>query len=135
MIRSEWVPLGGRQCRVFSSGDTPQILLLQLVSERQGEDLDAEVEQITSAGVPFTMVAVPIVDWELELMPWAEPAVSKRPEVGTRAGETLRYITGTLLPSMFDTILHNTSDDVLSMLIRHCDNERLDGKDIRKIGF
>ena len=34
-----------------------------------------------------------------------------------------------------DTILHSTSDDVLPMLIRHCDNERLDEKDIRKIGF
>ena len=34
-----------------------------------------------------------------------------------------------------DTILHGTSDDVLPMLIRHCDNERLDEKDKRKIGF
>ena len=34
-----------------------------------------------------------------------------------------------------DSILHGTSDDVLPMLIRHCDNERLDEKDKRKIGF
>lgn len=34
-----------------------------------------------------------------------------------------------------DTILHGTSDDVLPMLIRHCDNERLDEKDKRKIGI
>ena len=34
-----------------------------------------------------------------------------------------------------DTILHGTSDDMLPMLIRHCDNERLDEKDTRKIGF
>jgi SpoVK/Ycf46/Vps4 family AAA+-type ATPase len=34
-----------------------------------------------------------------------------------------------------DTILHGTSDDILSMLIRHCDNERLDEKNSRKIGF
>jgi hypothetical protein len=34
-----------------------------------------------------------------------------------------------------DIILHGQSEDVLPMLIRHCDNERLDGKDIRKIGF
>ena len=34
-----------------------------------------------------------------------------------------------------DIILHGQSEDVLSMLILHCDNERLDGKDIRKIGF
>ena len=34
-----------------------------------------------------------------------------------------------------DAILHGKSEDVLPMLIRHCDNERLDEKDKRKIGF
>ncbi len=34
-----------------------------------------------------------------------------------------------------DSILHGTSADVLPMLIRHCDNERLDEKNTRKIGF
>ena len=34
-----------------------------------------------------------------------------------------------------DTILHGQSDDILSMLIHHCDNERIDEKDMRKIGF
>lgn len=34
-----------------------------------------------------------------------------------------------------DNILHGKNEDVLPMLIRHCDNERLDEKDKRKIGF
>lgn len=34
-----------------------------------------------------------------------------------------------------DTILHGQAEDVLPMLIRHCDNERLDEKSVRKIGF
>ena len=34
-----------------------------------------------------------------------------------------------------DTILHGQSEDVLPMLIRHCDNERLDEKKTPKIGF
>ena len=34
-----------------------------------------------------------------------------------------------------DNILHGQSEDVLSMLIRHCDNERLDDKEQKKIGF
>ncbi len=34
-----------------------------------------------------------------------------------------------------DDILHGQSEDALSMLIRHCDNERLDEKSSRKIGF
>ena len=34
-----------------------------------------------------------------------------------------------------DCILHGTDDDTLSLLIAHCDNERLDQKESRKIGF
>ena len=34
-----------------------------------------------------------------------------------------------------DNILHGQSEDVLSMLIRHCDNERLDERSSKKIGF
>lgn len=86
-------------CRLYSVG-TPQALLVQVVSPMQQGELEAEVELIAAAGVPFTFVAVPIEDWELELMPWAEPAVSKRPEVGSGAGATLRYITDELMPTL-----------------------------------
>lgn len=75
---------------------------MQVVSALQQAALEGEVEQIASAGIPFVMAAVPIVDWELELMPWAEPAVSKRPEVGSRAGETLLYIEKQLIPSLLN---------------------------------
>ena len=34
-----------------------------------------------------------------------------------------------------DTILHAQAEDVLPMLIRHCDNERLDETNVKKIGF
>jgi len=34
-----------------------------------------------------------------------------------------------------DTILHGQNDDVLPMLIRHCDNERLEETKAKKIGF
>ena len=34
-----------------------------------------------------------------------------------------------------DTILHGQSEDVLSMLIRHCDNEKISGREQRRIGF
>lgn len=103
-----WMEVGGRRCRVFCAGPRPSVsgdvgdgagcpLLVQLVSEQQEEDLEREAEMIAAAGMPFTLVAVPVRDWELELMPWAEPAVSKRPEVGTGAGETLRYLERGLL--------------------------------------
>ena len=34
-----------------------------------------------------------------------------------------------------DSILHDKGEDALSMLIAHCDNERIDEKSVKKIGF
>jgi len=34
-----------------------------------------------------------------------------------------------------DSILHGVNDDALAMLITHCDNERLDSREVRKVGF
>ena len=34
-----------------------------------------------------------------------------------------------------DSILHDKGEDALSMLIAHCDNERIDEKNVKKIGF
>ncbi len=119
-VESRWMEVGGRRCRVFCAGPRPSVsgdvgegggcpLLVQLVSERQEEDLEREAEMIFSGLDQLNtyhlthntvFVAVPVRDWELELMPWAEPAVSKRPEVGTGAGETLRYLMEALLPAV-----------------------------------
>ena len=90
------VDIGGRMCRLYSCG-APRALLVQVVSPMQMAEQDAAVDRIAAAGVPFALVAVPIADWELELMPWPEAAVSRRPEVGGGAGETLRYIVDSLL--------------------------------------
>jgi len=89
--------IGGRECTFFSAGKA-QTVLVQVVSPRQCDELDRQVELIASAGIPFLLAAVPIVDWELELMPWPELVVSRRPEVGTGAQATLDYIVDSLLP-------------------------------------
>lgn len=98
-------------CRLYING-TPEALLLQLVSPMQQADLDTEVEQITAAAVPFALLAVPIEDWERELMPWPEPVVSRRPEVGTGAATTLHYLTDILLPALTE----NTKSKIPTVL-------------------
>ena len=106
--------VGGRRCSLFCpclrpSVSSPDTLVVQLVSLHQQEDLQREVEllfsalgQLSAFHSPLSplFVAVPIADWELELMPWAEPAVSSRPEVGSGAGETLLFLTEELLPAL-----------------------------------
>ena len=34
-----------------------------------------------------------------------------------------------------DSILHGVNDDALAMIITHCDNERFDSREVRKVGF
>ena len=34
-----------------------------------------------------------------------------------------------------DSILHGVNGDALAMLVTHCDNERLDSREVRKVGF
>jgi len=89
--------VGGRRCLLYADG-RPQMLLVQPVSEHQQDGMEVQLTSIHTAGIPFVLAAVPIDDWELELMPWSEPVVSKRPEVGSGAEVTLQYIAGELMP-------------------------------------
>jgi len=91
--------IGGRMCRLYRNGE-PQAILLHVLHARHPDELEATIEQLVADDRQFALLAIPIEDWELELMPWAEPVVSRRPEVGTGAEETLSYIIDTLLHTL-----------------------------------
>ena len=93
------VEIGGRECLLYNKGEEPQVLLIQTLGAQERGSIDSEVAMISVAtGTSFVMAAFAIGDWEVELTPWHDPAVSKRQAVGEHAGETLRYVTGTLIP-------------------------------------
>ena len=118
--------LSGRECVLFTAEDG-KATLVQLVSPARMEAVDAEVAQIAAAAeVPFTLVAVPIEDWELELMPWPEPAVSCRPEVGSGAETTLRYLVDILPHPQSPVILGGYSLGGLFALWAACQTDRFD---------
>ena len=88
----------GRTCHLFEQ-DAPQCLLVQPLGVHEKETLPNEMEEITTASpVSFAMAAFEIEDWDRDLMPWGDPAVSKRPEAGTGAVDTLQYLLDGLLP-------------------------------------
>lgn len=90
--------IAGRRCGLFSQ-DAPQCLLVQPLGVHEKETLPNEMEEIAAASpMPFAMAAFEIGDWERDLMPWGDPAVSKRPEAGTGTVDTLRYLLDGLLP-------------------------------------
>ena len=95
----QFVEIGGRECLLYNEGDEPKVLLIQTLGAQERGSIDSEVEMISEAtGTSFVMAAFAIDDWEVELTPWHDPAVSKHQAVGEHAGETLRYITETLTP-------------------------------------
>lgn len=91
----------GRECLLYHVGEEPKALLIQTLGEQERDGIDSEVAMIREAtDTPFVMAAFSIGDWESELTPWHDPAVSKRQEVGEHAFETLDYMTDRLIPSL-----------------------------------
>ena len=94
----EKLDIAGRCCRLFVQ-DRPQCLLVQPLGVHENDTLPNEIEEIAAAStIPFAMVAFEIGDWERDLMPWSDPAVSKRPEAGAGAVDTLRYLVDGVIP-------------------------------------
>ena len=93
--------ISGRECLLYNEGEEPKVLLIQTLGAQERGSIDSEVDMISEAtDTSFVMAAFAIGDWDVELTPWHDPAVSKRQAVGEHAGETLRYITDELIPSL-----------------------------------
>ena len=91
--------ISGRECLLYNEGNEPEILLIQALGAQERDSIDSEVAMISEAtGASFVMAAFVIFDWEVELTPWHDPAVSKRQAVGEHAFDTLNYITKSLIP-------------------------------------
>lgn len=94
--------IAGKKCVIYAD-EQPQVLLIQPVGEHENATLDAEIMAIREAvHVPFVFMGFAISDWEEELTPWHDPNISPRQSVGDHAFETLGFITGQLIPCMFE---------------------------------
>lgn len=90
--------IDGRECFI-SDSDQPRYILVQTLGDHERGIFDRTAELIAgSTGVPFVLAAFQVFDWDLDLSPWHDDAVSRKPEVGTMATDTLSYVTESLLP-------------------------------------
>ena len=90
--------IAGRRCHLCGK-NVSQCLLVQPLGPHEQEALASETEAISAdTPTPFMLTAFEIADWECDLMPWNDPAVSKRPETGSGASDTLHYLLDYLLP-------------------------------------
>ena len=92
--------IDGRECFV-SGSDHPRYILVQTLGNHERSLFDRTAELIAGAtDIPFVLAAFQVFDWDLDLTPWHDDAINRKPEVGTMTGETLRYVTESLLPSL-----------------------------------
>ena len=99
--------IDNRPCMVFSMPE-PRSLVLTTLGAHERKDFQTLAQMLTKqTSVPFVLAAFTISDWETELAPWADPALSQRPEVGTQALATLDFVANALLPELqgrYDTL-------------------------------
>lgn len=92
--------IDGRECFV-SGSDHPRYILVQTLGNHERGIFDSTVDLIAkTTGVPFVLAAFQVFDWDLDLTPWHDDAINRKPEVGTRTFDTLRYVTVSLLPAL-----------------------------------
>ena len=92
--------IGGRRCRLFGS-DTPACILVQPSARHENSTLEGEAAQIAALSkVPFLLATIELGDWMVDLMPWPDANVSREPEAGLHAQETLQYVLLSLLPEL-----------------------------------
>lgn len=89
---------GSRKCRLFGS-ENPAVILVQPSARHENSTLEAEASQIEGlSAVPFILATIELEDWMVDLMPWWDGNVSRNPEAGKHAQETLQYVLAELIP-------------------------------------
>ena len=92
--------INGRECFISDSVH-PKYILIQTLGNHERGIFDRTAELISEAsGVPFVLAAFQVFDWDLDLTPWHDDAINRKPEVGTKTGDTLQYVTESLLPAL-----------------------------------
>ena len=91
---------GDRPCRIYGT-DCAEYLLLQMTDEHELQRMDNEVAAIAQgAAHPFLFAAIPVESWNDALSPWKSPAVWGKQSFGGNAGDTLRFLTEQVIPTL-----------------------------------
>ena len=73
--------INGREC-FLSDAINPKYILIQTLGNHERGIFDRTTELIAeSCGVPFVLAAFQVFDWNLDLMPWHDDAISRKPEM------------------------------------------------------
>lgn len=94
--------IDSQPCLIRTAG-TPKAVLIQLTARHERKTIDSELSLIEQGSqMGFVFVGIDLQQWALSLMPWADEAVARDPEVGRHAIDTLDYVTRQLLPYIYN---------------------------------
>ena len=91
--------IGNKSCRIYGEPHA-EYLLLQMTDEHELQSMESEIAAIAQSAHRFLFAAIPVESWNDALSPWKSPAVWGKQGFGGKAGETLRFLTDQVIPSL-----------------------------------
>ena len=91
--------IGNRPCHIYGEAHA-EYLLFQMTDEHELQSMESEITAIAQNSHHFLFAAVPVESWNDALSPWKSPAVWGKQGFGGKAGETLRFLTDQVIPSL-----------------------------------
>ena len=98
-VTTQTMQIGNRPCRIYG-GANAEYLLLQMTGEHELQSMDYEVAAIAQSSRNFLFAALPVESWNDALSPWKAPAVWGKQGFGGKAGDTLRFLTEQVIPTL-----------------------------------
>ena len=98
-MTAQTMQIGNKPCRIYGEPHA-EYLLLQMTGEHELQSMDHEVTVIAQSAHHFLFAAIPVKSWNDELSPWEAPAVWGKESFGGKAGDTLRFLTEQVIPTL-----------------------------------
>ena len=98
-MTAQTMQIRNRPCRIYGA-DCAEYLLLQRTDEHELQSMESEVTAIAQSAHHFLFAAIPVESWNDALSPWEAPAVWGKQGFGGKAGDTLRFLTEWVIPTL-----------------------------------
>ena len=98
-MTAQTMQIGNRPCRIYGEAHA-EYLLLQMTGEHELQSMESEVTAIAQSAHHFLFAAIPVESWNDALSPWEAPAVWGKQGFGGNAGDTLRFLTEQVIPTL-----------------------------------
>lgn len=98
-MTAQTMQIRNRPCRIYGEAHA-EYLLLQMTGEHELQSMESEVTAIAQSAHRFLFAAIPVESWNNALSPWEAPAVWGKQGFGGNAGDTLRFLTEQVIPTL-----------------------------------